>query len=236
MWSGPRNISTAMMRAWENRPDCHVVDEPFYACYLNASGINHPMRAEVLTSQSTHWQEVVRELTLSKTGAEIFYQKHMTHHMLPGLNLDWTNDLLHCFLIRDPVEVVNSYVQKRESVNADDIGINRQLELFVEISEITGQNIPVIDAKQVLLNPERVLRAVCENFDLEFSESMLRWPPGRRESDGVWASHWYQAVEQSTGFEPYRAKEIALSAEDLEVAEASRTSYEKLCEYLLVNA
>ena len=164
MWSGPRNISTAMMRAWENRQDCIVVDEPFYACYLNETGVTHPMRDEVIKSQSTDWDVVADELSTGDCAAEIFYQKHMTHHMLHRVDLNWTRYLQHCFLVRDPYEVVNSYSQKRDTVTADDIGIIRQLELYERISQITGQHIPVIDAKQVLSDPGAILSGVCSLF------------------------------------------------------------------------
>ncbi len=234
MWSGPRNISTAMMRAWENRADCVVVDEPFYACYLNTSGVRHPMHDDVVASQSTNWQEVADDLTDSPCDAAVFYQKHMTHHMLPDVNLAWTRKLTHCFLIRDPFEVVRSYRQKRESVTPDDIGIVRQAALYAELTQLTGQDIPVIDARQVLMNPRAVLEALCTVLGISFTETMLHWPAGRRASDGVWAPHWYQAVEQSTGFAAYEPRDSVLSPEDAAVAEASLASYTKLKGHLLV--
>lgn len=230
MWSGPRNISTAMMRAWENRPDCVVVDEPFYACYLAETGIDHPMRDEVIKSQSTDWATVARALSEAPCDADLFYQKHMTHHMLKHVDLGWTRALRHCFLIRNPREVVNSYSQKRDTISADDIGIIRQLELYESISEIIGQNIPVIDAKQVLLDPRGTLSALCDYLEIPFYDEMLHWPKGRRDSDGVWAPHWYQAVENSTGFEPYREREIHLTSEQERVAQESEAAYLALCE------
>ena len=150
MWSGPRNISTAMMRSFENRPDTCVVDEPFYAYYLNRSGVKHPGNAEVIASQSSDWRTVAGQICDEPVGQDVFYQKHMTHHMLDEVALDWTTKLNHCFLIRDPLYVVNSYSKKRETVSADDIGIVRQLELYEQISEITGQNIPILDSKEIL--------------------------------------------------------------------------------------
>ena len=228
MWSGPRNISTAMMRAWENRSDTVVVDEPFYACYLNATGIVHPMRAEIIASQSIDWRDVAEQLTQAPVDADIYYQKHMTHHMLEDVDLSWTGDLVHCFLIRDPRYVVRSYLQKRDSVTCDDIGVKRQYELYRTISEITGQNIPVLDARLTLLHPESALRALCDRLRVPFSTNMLSWPSGRRPSDGVWSSHWYQAVETSTGFQPYDEAPVELSAEDARVAHDSMLYYEKL--------
>ena len=226
MWSGPRNISTAMMRSWENRTDCEVIDEPFYACYLQATGIEHPMRNEVIASQSTDWDQVGDELLRSR--APIFYQKHMTQHMLPGKDLSWASHLQHCFLIRDPLEVVASYSRKRTSPTTDDIGLIRQLELYRELQESTGQAIPVIEASAVLLEPERMLTRLCNHFGIAFRSEMLSWPAGRRVSDGIWAEHWYQSVENSTGFEPYRARDINLDVAARGVAEASRPAYDAL--------
>jgi len=228
MWSGPRNISTAMMRAWENRPDCVVVDEPFYACYLQATGLKHPMADEILRVQSSDWNEVAQQLRCDHSDADIYYQKQMTHHIVPETDLNWTADLQHCFLIRNPFEVVHSYREKMERISVEDIGLVRQWELYQEISEITRQQIPVIDAAQVLKDPATVLSRVCECFDIPFLPEMLTWPPGRRDSDGVWASHWYQVVQQSTGFAPYQAKSIDLAAEQQAVAEKSMPAYAKL--------
>ncbi len=230
MWSGPRNISTAMMRAWENRPDCVVVDEPFYTCYLHATGIEHPMTEEVIASQSTDWDTVAKSLTTEPCNAEVFYQKHMTHHMIPDVDLSWTSELQHCFLVRNPYEVVNSYAQKRDSINTDDIGIIRQLELYDEISSISGEGIPVIDAKEVLLDPKTTLIKLCSQLGIPFLDAMLSWPPGRRDSDGVWAPHWYHAVEESTGFEPYRERELNITDEQREVASLSEEAYLTLIE------
>jgi hypothetical protein len=228
MWSGPRNISTAMMRAWENRPDTSVVDEPFYACYLNSTGANHPMSSAVIKSQSSDWHEVAKNLSSDHCESEVFYQKHMTHHMLPDVDLSWVKTLKHCFLIRDPAHVVNSYVQKRDTVSAEDIGIIRQLALYEEIGAITGQSIPVIDARKTLEQPKITLQKLCEIFSVSFTEKMLQWPPGRRDSDGIWASHWYGAVEKSTGFSHYREPDLVLSVDQLKVAEESRDAYEQL--------
>ncbi len=228
MWSGPRNISTAMMRAWENRPDCQVVDEPFYACYLKHSGVVHPMQQEILASQSTDWQEVADSLTADIEGCELFYQKHMTHHMLDGVNLDWTRKMRHCFLIRNPAEVIHSYLQKRDSVNSEDIGIQRQHSLYHQITTLTGQDIPIIDSRDVLMNPEGMLRAVCEVLELPFSSNMLEWPAGRRDSDGVWASHWYHAVEASTGFKPWSEPEALGDESTMQLAMENMPFYTRL--------
>jgi hypothetical protein len=228
MWSGPRNISTAMMRSFENRADTVVVDEPFYACYLHLTGIDHPMRDEVIASQPTDWRTVASTLSGDREGVDIIYQKHMTHHMLPEIDLGWTSTLQNCFLIRDPEYVVKSYSRKRDTISPDDIGIRRQLELYEEISAITGQDIPVIDATRFLADPEAALRRLCKRLAIPFSADMLHWPRGRRASDGVWAAHWYEAVEQSTGFRAAATPAISLSPGQQAVADEAREYYEVL--------
>ncbi len=232
MWSGPRNISTAMMRSWENRPDCAVVDEPFYACYLQETGLEHPCRDEILVTQSTCREQVVKELTGNEPGTALFYQKHMTHHMPRGMSMDWCAGLWHCFLIRDPAEVIASYLGKMPSVTEDAIGIVRQAELFDEIAAVQGELPLVVDSADVLRNPRSVLRQLCEKWAVPWLESaMLNWPAGRRASDGVWAPHWYQNVEASTGFAPYQRREVHLAAEHLDLAQQMAPYYERLAEH-----
>ena len=219
-----------MMRAFENRPDTSVVDEPFYACYLHESGLDHPMRDEVIASQSTDWNEVIRELSDLERDSQYFYQKHMTHHIPGHMNLDWTAGMKHCFLIRHPRYVVNSYVQKRESASSADIGIERQYILYREISDISGQDIPIIDAVKFLNDPAGCLERLCGLLEIPFLEEMLNWPKGRRESDGVWASHWYGNVENSTGFKPWKEPELELDKVQLELVKENEEYYEKMLE------
>ena len=228
MWSGPRNISTAMMRSFENRDDTEVVDEPFYACYLHSTGIRHPMNEAIIASQSTDWAAVAAALSADRDSAAIVYQKQMTHHMLPGIDLSWTRNLRNCFLIRDPRYVVSSYIRKRDSVNQDDIGIKRQYELFLELSAITGSDIPVIDSRQFLLDPESGLRRLCRRLAIPFSQKMLNWPGGQRASDGVWAAHWYEAVEHSTGFQAFTAPEVSLTSQQQDVVDEASHYYKLL--------
>ncbi|MBF0279102.1 MAG: HAD family hydrolase [SAR324 cluster bacterium] len=228
MWSGPRNISTAMMRAWENRPDTVVHDEPFYAHYLKKTGIAHPGAAEVIARQSTDWQEVAHQVSEGTVAAELYFQKHMTLHMLDGMDLVWTKKLRHYFLIRDPLHVVNSYVKKRPEITAEDIGIQRQLLLYEQLCEITGQAIPILDAKDVLSRPRPMMEMLCSMLDIPFYEDMLSWPAGSRDSDGVWAKYWYHAVEASTGFEPFKEPVIEVTEAQRQVAENSRPAYNVL--------
>jgi hypothetical protein len=209
MWSGPRNISTAMMRAWENRGDCVVVDEPLYAHYLAHTGLDHPGREEIIAAGETDWRRVAAWLSGTvPEGKPIWYQKHMTHHLLPHMARDWLRGLTHVFLIRDPREVLLSYLKVRRGseISADDIGILQQLEIFRFVQDSIGRTPPVIDAGEFLKAPERQLRALCAELGIAFTPRMLSWPPGARASDGIWAPHWYAAVLDSTAFEPYRGR------------------------------
>ena len=223
MWSGPRNISTAMMRSWENRPDTVVVDEPFYAEYLLRTGLDHPGRDDVIASQPTDAVEVVRRLT-SDDSAPVHYAKHMTHHLAEGMDLSWVAGFRNVLLIRDPAEVVSSYVRSRESCEPEDIGLLQQVPLLAALPEDS----PVIDAGDFLRDPEKHLRWLCEWLGIDFTDRMLRWPAGPRDSDGVWAPHWYDAVSASTGFEPWRPRTVDLSEHDLAVAAACRPAYDQL--------
>ncbi|HEX4480196.1 MAG TPA: hypothetical protein VH082_05265 [Rudaea sp.] len=204
MWSGPRNISTAMMRSFENRGDCAVVDEPFYAHYLAETKSDHPGRDDVIAAGETDWRNVVAMLTGSAPGgATVFYQKHMTHHLLPHIGRDWFADVTHVFLIRDPRAVLVSYLKSRPHATAEDIGVPREAALYDEISNDTRAPPPVIDADEFLKQPEAHLRALCEFLGIPFTPRMLHWPAGSRPSDGVWAPYWYDTVLKSTGFEPW---------------------------------
>jgi hypothetical protein len=225
MWSGPRNISTAMMRAWENRPDTVVVDEPFYAAYLARTGLDHPAREEVIASQPTDVGEVVAGLLSPlPAGVAVHYAKHMTHHLAPGQDLGWARGLRNVLLVRDPREVVASYLRSRETCEPEDIGLLQQVELIDQLDEAP----PVIDAADFLRAPETYLRWLCDWLGIDFTDRMLRWPAGPRESDGVWAPHWYDAVRASTGFAAYRPRQTDLDPHDAAVAEACRPAYDRL--------
>ena len=204
MWSGPRTLSTATMRAWEHRADTVVVDEPLYAYYLVRTGLDHPGRAEVLAGQPTDWREVVRELTQGPVPAAISYQKHMTHHVLPEVDLDALAGLRHAFLVRDPRQLLASYARVRESPTLADLGLERQVALYRRFGG------PVVDAADLLRDPETALRGLCGALDVPFDPAMLSWPAGPRASDGVWAPHWYASVEASTGFGASREERTAL--------------------------
>jgi hypothetical protein len=229
MWSGPRNISTAMMRSWGNRPDTVVVDEPFYAFYLKETATRHPGAEEVIAQGETDWRKVVTQLTGPiPNGARMFYQKQMTHHLLPEVSRDWLRDITNCFLIRDPAEVIASYIKKNPGPELNDLGFVQQAEIFDFVRHQTSSIPPVIDADDVLCDPERMLRLLCKAIGVEFADAMLSWPPGARDTDGVWAKYWYAEVERSTSFQPYRERKIELPDHLRKIEQRCRDCYEQL--------
>ncbi len=236
MWSGPRNISTAMMRSFGARADCAVTDEPFYGAYLVATGLTHPKREEVIASQPTDWRKVADRLVgPPPEGKPIWYQKHMTHHMLPQFGREWSNPLVNAFLIRAPAAVLASYSHKRDDFTLEEIGLPAQAELFDRAADRLGRSPPVIESQDVLSDPCGTLTALCEACGVPFDGAMLSWAPGRRASDGVWAPAWYDAVERSTGFAAPRCE---LGVDDLPdalkpVAEAAQPIYERLARHKL---
>ncbi len=229
MWSGPRNISTAMMRAFEARGDCAVSDEPLYAHYLKHTELDHPMKDEVMASQPTKWQPVIQSLRSdSPEQKPIWYQKHMTHHLLPHIDREWMKEVRHCFLIRDPNEVLSSYSKSRENVTLDDLGFEAQAEIFDWVSGVVGEKPVGVDSNDILKAPAQMLEKLCGALDIPYSEKMLSWEPGMRESDGVWASHWYKNVMNSTGFAPYRERTPDYPEHLAPIAEAAQPFYEPL--------
>ena len=218
MWSGPRNISTAMMRSFENRKDTVVIDEPFYAYYLNKTGFDHPCKKEVLRSQSRNWNEVVDLITSDlPKNKSIWYQKHMVHHILSFDDIGWVKGFKNCFLIRHPKEVIISYAKKNNINSAYDLGYEQQVNLFKKIREITGSSPSVFDSKDILYSPKVVLQKLCNEFDIDFSIKMLKWPKGNRPSDGVWSSHWYKNVVNSDRFMSYKEPLQDLKKEHIDI-------------------
>ena len=230
MWSGPRNISTAMMRSFEARGDTAVSDEPFYAAYLHRTGLDHPMRDEVIASQSCDPREVAATLLGPVPGGRsIWYQKHMTLHLLADFDRHWMSQMKNAFLIRDQNSVLASYAAKRTQVTLADIGFVQQRELFEREADRLGRAPPVVDAADILANPIRTLGRLCSSLGVAYTASMLRWPPGPRATDGVWAPAWYQSVERSKGFEaPVGGPPADLPAPLRRLAEDARPHYDAL--------
>jgi hypothetical protein len=235
MWSGPRNISTAMMRAWGNRSDCSVWDEPLYGHYLSKTGIPHPGAKEIIAAQGSDWRSIVDQCVGDPPDQkQVFYQKHMTLHLLPEIDREWLSCLANCFLIREPEPVIASYAAVRKDVSLDDIGFVQQAELFDYVARISGEIPLVIDSREFLLDPESMLRSICNRLNLEFETRMLSWATGPRDSDGAWGKYWYDSVWNSSGFAPYHEKPLALGVKQQEIAEKARPYYEQLYRHRLV--
>ncbi len=203
MWSGPRNLSTAMMRSFAQRADCQVWDEPFYAAYLVKTGLDHPMRNEIIADGIVEPGSVIEACIKNPEAPKtLFYQKHMTHHMYPGLDLSWIERVTNAFLIRSPERVLASYAKKRGSLVAGDLGYQKQLELFERISDQQGEAAIVIDSTDIRNAPQAMLSALCQRLEIDFDPMMLSWQSGPSPDDGIWGKHWYDSIWQSTKFAP----------------------------------
>jgi Sulfotransferase domain len=230
MWSGPRTVSTALMRSFANRPDTVVVDEPLYGYYLAKTAVHHPGRDEVIASMPCDWRQVLTELAQAPlpAGKSVYYQKHMTHHLLPEVDRSHLGLLSHAFLIRDPRRLLASYARVRSQPTLADLGLEQQAEIFRAFGG------PVIDSADILRNPRAALEALCVALRVPFDSTMLAWPPGARPTDGVWARYWYESVRKSTGFGPYRepvAGELPAELEPL--ARRCQPFYEELAAHRL---
>ncbi|MEO5577472.1 MAG: HAD family hydrolase [Sphingomicrobium sp.] len=234
MWSGPRNLSTAMMRSFSSRADTFVTDEPFYGAYLKATGDRQAMADQVIAAMDCDWARVARTMTgPSPTGAPIWYQKHMAHHMVGPIAHDDLPWLRHAFLIRDPARVVASYAAKREAVRPVHLGTARQVEYFDREADRLGHAPPVIDSADVLHNPAGILQLLCAALGIEWDPAMLRWERGIRPTDGIWATHWYDSVASSDCFGPPDDKPVDLGPNEEKVAAACRPDYDYLSRFAL---
>ena len=203
MWSGPRNVSTALMRAWDSRPDTAVSDEPLYAAYLATTGKDHPMREAVLRSQPTDWRRAAEKLTGPVPGgAKVWYQKHMAHHLTPDVGREWLGAFRHAFLIREPAAMLASLAKVLPDARLEDTGLPQQVELFDRTADRLGHAPPVLDGREVRAHPEASLRALCQSVDVPWDPAMLSWAPGPRPTDGVWGPAWYARLYTTTAFEP----------------------------------
>ena len=235
MWSGPRSISTALMRSFENRPDTFVTDEPFYAHYLKKTGIDHPLKEEVMKNGNMGWNSVAHEITGSIPGGkDIWYQKHMAQHNLPGCDMKWVEKLQNCILIRHPREVIPSYSKKYEISSISQLGYPQQLDLFNMLNDMKAKPL-ILDAGDILKNPEKILKLLCEKLSIPFYTKMLTWAPGRRKSDGIWGKHWYGSVEASKGFRPYSKKKEDLPIKYNAIYTACLESYQQLYSHQILN-
>lgn len=225
MWSGPRNLSTAMMYSFAARGDCRVVDEPFYAAYLAETGLDHPMRDAILASQPNDPSNVAETL-ISPVLEPVFYQKHMTHHMLADWPTAWMDQVRHVFLIRHPARVVASYAKKREAPTLDDLGFVQKARIFADVNDPV-----VIDSSDIRADPAGMLQKLCDRIGVPWTSNMLSWPSGGHSADGVWAAHWYGAVHASTGFDKAEPALPLLETEYARLADAAMPHYEALAAY-----
>jgi len=229
MWSGPRNLSTALMYSFAARADCAVWDEPFYAAYLAETGIDHPMR-EVVIAAGIPDPAKVAACCIGPNPDEkpIWYQKHMTMHMVPTFDRGFLRKLTNAFLIRHPARVVESYSKKRESPSLADLGFLRQAELFDRVADMTGRVPPVVSAESIRHDPREALLRLCAALDIPFMKTMLAWPAGPKPYDGAWAPHWYNAVHVSTGFSEPEGSLPTLDADGQRLVDAAWPAYSRL--------
>lgn len=232
-WSGPRNVSTALMRSFSQRSDTTVVDEPLYGAYLATTGAPHPGRDELIQILETDAQKVIDEVILGLYDNEVLFLKQMVHHLTPNVDLRFLDRCVNVMLIRDPAEVISSLVNQLPEPTSRDVGLDRQVELFRDLRS-RGQEPPVIDARHLLLDPEYVLRHLCERIGLAWDPSMLSWPPGPHPADGAWAKYWYDNVQSSTGFAPYRPKASEVPPHCRELLEESRGYHDELSAHAIV--
>ena len=230
MWSGPRNLSTALMRSFGNRADIiDVFDEPFYASYLKSTNKKHPMFDEILISQESDWKKVITRC-LQKQGDGICYQKHMVHHLLPSYDKKWILNCINCFLIRNPKEVISSFLEKWPEASFEDFGFIDQFNLFSFIKNEIGESPAVLDASDLRNHPEKYLKILCKKIKIPWDPRMLQWESGLRYYDGVWASHWNPSVQSSTGFTKKSSKRI-FTNEVLNIAAQAEELYSELSRY-----
>ena len=231
MWSGPRNLSTALMRSFASRRDCSVVDEPFYAAYLKTTGVDHPMKSLILESYNTDPLEVAKNCLKGKANLKLQYQKHMTHHMIPSFDRSFVHEVSNAFLIRSPEKVIKSFGKKITNFSLEDLGFIQQVDLFNMISDKTGKVPPVIDADDLCSNPKTVLIGLCSALEINFCDKMLSWNTGTHPYDGIWGDYWYRSVNKSSGFStPNTHNELKHSSRTLLVDKAE-TYFQMLNKY-----
>ncbi|MEM9380268.1 MAG: HAD family hydrolase [Planctomycetota bacterium] len=229
MWSGPRNISTALMRSFGSRPDTHVSDEPLYAHYLASTGASHPRADEIIDQHEVDWAVVASKLTgPTPSGETVWYQKHMAHHLLPAIDRSWLEGFRHAFLIREPRAMLASLVAKLGDARLEDTGLPQQVKIFRWVESVTGETPPVVVGTDIQRDPAGVLAALCAALGLEFDDAMLSWDTGPRSTDGCWGPFWYGNTYRSTGFAPYLHREVDLAPAYRVLATECQELYDQL--------
>ena len=234
-WSGPRNVSTALMRSFAQRPDTRAVDEPLYGHYLKTTGAPHPGRDELVQILETDATKIIDGLILAPCDRPVLFMKQMVHHLTSDLDLSFLDLCVNVLLIRDPAEVIASLVHQLPQPTMRDVGLERQVVLFRELRD-AGQDPPVLDARQLLLDPEAVLKELCNRIGLAWDPAMLSWPAGPHPEDGVWAKYWYDNVEKSSGFEPYRQRSRVVPDSCQDLLAECRRHYEELIPHAIAAA
>ena len=233
MWSGPRNLSTALLRSFENRNDTKVIDEPFYAYYLKKTQLNHPMKNEIINYYPTSQKKILKIITEKTKTNEIFYQKHMTHHIIKNTRLDWLNKGHNCFLIRHPAKVINSYIKKNDLKDIRDIGFKKQYEIFNFIKDNYDSYPITIDSDDILKNPKEKIKNLCLKLNIKFTDRMINWPKGSRISDGIWNIVWYEQVNNSSTFQAYKEINLEIPKEYSSIYEESLEIYNQMKKFSL---
>ena len=233
MWSGPRNLSTALMRSFENREDTEVIDEPFYSYYLKQTGLKHPMYEEIIKTYSYDANTIIKQITKMPKNISIYYQKHMTHHLLDKINLQWLSYGKNCFLIRHPLKVINSYIKKNNIYNIRDIGFKKQYEIFNFVKKHYDEIPIVINADKLLKNPKENIKKLCNKLNIEFTEKMIKWPKGLRDSDGIWGIIWYEQVNKSSTFDKNNVPEIKVPIKYYDIYQECLKIYNNMNQFSL---
>ena len=232
-WSGPRNISTALMRSWSSRNDSFISDEPFYAYYLREQKLKHPMYKEIIGYYPNTYDDVVASLTSEiPNGKKHWYQKHMAHHLIDLNNIDWIKKFENCFLIRHPKDVINSYIKKNTLSHVEELGYTQQYKIMRYLDSI-GKKFIVIDSNILLNNPEKILSQWCSSINLEFDIAMLKWQKGNHSQDGIWWKHWYDNVITTTNFQKFSANKNELDKKYQSIYDEALDYYNKLYYFAL---
>lgn len=229
MWSGPRNISTTMMRSFGNRADTAALDEPFYAYYLAESGVDHPYRKETLAAYPSSWRGVLDWIADKKRDRPLLFLKHIAYHVADDADLSFLDGWRNFLLIRDPRAMVASFSSKFDDATPI-VRSYRMERRILDRLAARGLPCPVVDAADILRSPEVMLRKLCAVLGVPYDPAMLAWAAGPRPEDGPWASHWYDAVWASTGFKPFVEKNPNLPRDLEEIAAAAAEDYQRLAE------
>lgn len=232
-WSGPRNISTALMRSWSSRIDTLVSDEPFYACYLKKKDLKHPMYKEIINHYENDYKNVIQNITAKiPNSRNIWYQKHMAHHIIDYHNLEWITNFNNCFLVRNPASVINSYIKKNQLSSSEELGYIQQYKM-IKFLKKKGEKCFVIDSSLLLQNPELILSKWCEALNIEFDSNMLHWDQKIYSTDGIWAQHWYDNVIKTQSFQKFEDKNVLVKKEYYDIYLECKKYYEYLIQYSL---